>query len=309
MFTGPDMLIDVMESEGACNYLFANNNPLVFVDPTGLEPEDIRSLRVGLLSEELADVDPGDFGVLSADPNQRAHEIMEGRMGAAARANTLEAIGTFYAVDAALTVSGGKIVGFGGRLCHGVAVRCKGAYNWTKTKADDVARWWRKSDDKVPVGGAVDDLPDLLPRNGSLPVQQQVTNNYTCGPNSVEMVLDTLIPDRQVSAAFDYKLVPDVGTKITYVAKALVANGVSVKHLKRNLDYVKNATKGPNPVIAHVKLPDGGGHFLVVDGVTKRHGKEYVAIRDSAGGRMYFESVESCSKRFSGWIVKIYGKM
>lgn len=33
MFTGPDMRIDVMEENGACTYLFANNNPLVYVDP------------------------------------------------------------------------------------------------------------------------------------------------------------------------------------------------------------------------------------------------------------------------------------
>jgi RHS repeat-associated protein len=36
MFTGPDMRIDVMEENGACNYLFALNNPLVYVDPTWL---------------------------------------------------------------------------------------------------------------------------------------------------------------------------------------------------------------------------------------------------------------------------------
>jgi hypothetical protein len=35
-FTGPDMRIDVMEANGACNYLFASNNPLVYMDPTGL---------------------------------------------------------------------------------------------------------------------------------------------------------------------------------------------------------------------------------------------------------------------------------
>jgi hypothetical protein len=35
-FTGPDMRIDVMEANGACNYLFCSNNPVLYIDPTGL---------------------------------------------------------------------------------------------------------------------------------------------------------------------------------------------------------------------------------------------------------------------------------
>jgi RHS repeat-associated protein len=35
VFTGPDALVQI-EANGPCNYLFANNNPLRFVDPEGL---------------------------------------------------------------------------------------------------------------------------------------------------------------------------------------------------------------------------------------------------------------------------------
>jgi len=39
-FTGPDMKIDPLDPNGACNYLFCRNNPLVYSDPWGLEEKD-----------------------------------------------------------------------------------------------------------------------------------------------------------------------------------------------------------------------------------------------------------------------------
>ena len=36
-FTGPDMKIDPLDPNGACNYLFCRKNPLVYSDPWGLD--------------------------------------------------------------------------------------------------------------------------------------------------------------------------------------------------------------------------------------------------------------------------------
>ena len=36
-FTGPDMKIEPLDPNGACNYLFCRNNPLVYSDPWGLD--------------------------------------------------------------------------------------------------------------------------------------------------------------------------------------------------------------------------------------------------------------------------------
>jgi len=43
VFTGPDALVQI-EANGPCNYLFANNNPLRYVDPEGLGSLDIELL-------------------------------------------------------------------------------------------------------------------------------------------------------------------------------------------------------------------------------------------------------------------------
>lgn len=52
----------------------------------------------------------------------------------------------------------------------------------------------------------------------------------------------------------------------------------------------------------------GGGHAIVVDGVTVRQGVPVVAIRDP-WGQQYFESVDVFSKRFLGQGIVINEKV
>jgi len=40
-FSGPDMKIEPLTPNGACNYLFCRNNPLVYSDPWGLQPDEL----------------------------------------------------------------------------------------------------------------------------------------------------------------------------------------------------------------------------------------------------------------------------
>jgi RHS repeat-associated protein len=47
VFTGPDALVQ-MEANGPCNYLFANNNPLRYVDPEGLRTQEMVREFLGL---------------------------------------------------------------------------------------------------------------------------------------------------------------------------------------------------------------------------------------------------------------------
>jgi len=54
MFTGPDRDIRLTDPNGACNYLFCNNNPLVYVDPWGLFVETI--IDVGSIGWSLHDM-------------------------------------------------------------------------------------------------------------------------------------------------------------------------------------------------------------------------------------------------------------
>jgi hypothetical protein len=142
-----------------------------------------------------------------------------------------------------------------------------------------------------------------LARNTDLPVVAQCANN-TCGPHSVGMVLDMLRGGRSGTSLVKLNLTAS-GTKINRLDALLRRNGIPAqwKH-SFGIDDVAKATSGRNPLIAHVKS-GSGGHFVVVDGVTTRLGQLVVAIRDPAGGRAYFETVEAFMKRFSGQVVEL----
>jgi hypothetical protein len=158
-----------------------------------------------------------------------------------------------------------------------------------------------------PSGGTAGfDAAGQMPRYGSRPIQPQFATN-TCGPTSVGMVLDTLIPERASTNIIDLQL-SSHGTHMDRLGALLKANGTKAA-LKSGatINDIATATAGGKPVIAHVHMPDGGGHFLVVDGVTTRMGERVLAIRDPLKGRQYFELVSEFSKsnRFSGWIISI----
>lgn len=73
----------------------------------------------------------------------------------------------------------------------------------------------------------------------------------------------------------------------------------------RSIDDIAKFTANGKPAIAHVNLPEGGGHYVVIDGVTARLGQPVVAIRDPLGGRQYFELADDFAKRFSGWTIDL----
>jgi filamentous hemagglutinin len=106
-----------------------------------------------------------------------------------------------------------------------------------------------------------------------------------------------MVPD-----TFSSSLAAD-GVKITKLQNLLNANGVPSAwvHSQKIPDLI-TATAGGNPAIAHIKIP-GGFHYVVVDGVTTRMGKNVVAIRDPANGQQYFQLVSEFTKIWSGHLV------
>lgn len=72
-----------------------------------------------------------------------------------------------------------------------------------------------------------------------------------------------------------------------------------------SIDDIARATQTGKPLIAAVRVPGGGGHAVVIDGVTTRMGQLVVAVRDPASGRQYFELASEFAKRFTGQVVTI----
>ena len=156
-----------------------------------------------------------------------------------------------------------------------------------------------------PAAGAAGfDAAGQLARNGTRPLQAQIANN-TCGPTSVGMALDTLNSGRSSTNIINLELTAR-GTTMDRLSALLNANGTNATlRSGASLGDIGTATAQGNPVIAHVNMPGGGGHFLVVDGVTTRMGQSVVAIRDPLGGGQYFELASRFMQRFSGWIVTV----
>ena len=72
-------------------------------------------------------------------------------------------------------------------------------------------------------------------------------------------------------------------------------------HLSLSVGDVASRTQRGEPVIVHVGHPGPGdtGHFVVVDGITKRNRQDVVAIRDPHG-RQHFEELKVFEATFTG---------
>ncbi|XHL99163.1 MAG: putative Ig domain-containing protein [Microcoleus anatoxicus] len=166
----------------------------------------------------------------------------------------------------------------------------------------------------------LDDIPGRAlepgnPRSSSLPrfgnrllLNQADVVDYghvACGPTSCAMILDTLGLQYDLNKLVIQTKVPlNNGATPNDLSMALRRNGVTVARSVRgqSIDDLKRATSQGHPAIVLVDLEQLNGdprpHFVIVDGITTRQGKEVVAIRDPAGGRQYFTPVEEFSQRF-----------
>lgn len=135
-----------------------------------------------------------------------------------------------------------------------------------------------------------------MARNGSRTVFNQ-GNAPTCAPTSCGMVLDTLGQPVDLPALVSRANVGPNGMTADRVAALLRSEGVDASFKTRmTVQDLAQATADGTPVIAAVRQ-GGGGHAIVVDGVTTRQGVPVVAIRDP-WGMQYFERVEVFNQRF-----------
>lgn len=145
-----------------------------------------------------------------------------------------------------------------------------------------------------------------LERNGSRVVFNQ-GNAPTCAPTSCGMVLDTLGQPVDLIGLVERANVAANGMKADRVAALLRSEGVDASFRTRmTVQDLADATANGNPAIAAVRQ-GGGGHAIVVDGVTTRQGVPVVAIRDP-WGQQYFEKVDVFSQRFLRQGIIINGK-
>ena len=120
----------------------------------------------------------------------------------------------------------------------------------------------------------------------------------TCGPTSCGMVLDTLGRPVDLGALVQQAQVGKNGVGIDSLAKILQNEGVNARFQRGlSIDALREATAGGNPAIVAVKL-DGGGHAVVVDGITTRQGIEVVSIRDPWKGVQYHEQLDVFKQRY-----------
>ncbi|ARU57351.1 hypothetical protein OLMES_3311 [Oleiphilus messinensis] len=142
-----------------------------------------------------------------------------------------------------------------------------------------------------------------LRRNTNLPLLNQ-GNAPTCGPTSCGMVLDTLLPGRNVTELAGLTGASNRVVRIDELARTLSANGLDATFNRRlTIDALSRATSGQNPAIVAIRTPQGG-HAVVVDGITRRQGQDVVAIRDPHG-RAYFQTLDAFKEVFLGQGVTI----
>src|SRR5260370_9855275 len=84
------------------------------------------------------------------------------------------------------------------------------------------------------------------------------------------------------SQAFPGSYNPVNGTDMSNLTDLLHLNGVKNASDPKQLsiDDLQKATAGGHPAIVHFNNPGGGGHFMVVDGVTtNKYGSKTVYVR------------------------------
>ena len=80
---------------------------------------------------------------------------------------------------------------------------------------------------------------------------------------------------------------PVNGTQMDNLTNVMQSQGVNASNPTPNqtIDNLATATAGGNPAVVHVEHSNGGGHFVVVDGVTTHaDGSRTVEVRDPGGG-------------------------
>lgn len=165
------------------------------------------------------------------------------------------------------------------------------------------------SSDGGSAGGLASET-NSMGRNGDRVVidQRYISNvgDVACGPTACAMVMNDRGQWANISQiAKDANLVPGWGTDVVGLSSALQKNGLSSARwaVGASVDDLAAATSRGNAAIAHVDLDVGGGHFVVVDGVTTRLGNSVVAVRDPGTGTQYFVPVKEFSKKFTGQVV------
>jgi filamentous hemagglutinin len=113
------------------------------------------------------------------------------------------------------------------------------------------------------------------------------------------MILDDLLPNRTNTSLGGYKGVTGKGIPANKAADILKSNGLNAKFKARmSVEDLADATSKGKPAIAVIRVKNGGGHAVVVDGVTTKLGEKVVAIRDPWGGKQYFQKVSEFEKVF-----------
>ncbi|WP_232358274.1 papain-like cysteine protease family protein [Paraneptunicella aestuarii] len=109
--------------------------------------------------------------------------------------------------------------------------------------------------------------------------------------------MDTLGNSVDVEDLVKQLPITDKGVSIDKLSGVFQNYGVDAE-FKRGLtiDDIASATQSGTPVIVAVRQ-GGGGHAIVVDGITTRQGVDVVAIRDP-WGTQYFEKLTVFKKRF-----------
>ena len=112
----------------------------------------------------------------------------------------------------------------------------------------------------------------------------------SCGMGTSRMVIATVtgrtIPEvvlRSQSQAFPGSYSLANGTQMSNMSELLRLNGVknASDPKTQTIDDLQKATAGGDPAIVHFNNPGGGGHFMVVDGVTTNaDGTKTLQVRD-----------------------------